>query len=61
MKVDADLNEEEYIIDSDMLCDHDQLAQQLLKGPKKKLELGATNMMPIISAFKRKRQPDMAP
>ena len=55
IKVDADLNEEEYIFDSDILCDRERLAQRLLNGRSKKLDFGATNMMPIISAFKAKR------
>lgn len=51
MKVDADLNEEEYLFDAATLCDHSRLAQHLLKGSSKKLDLGAVNMRPIISAF----------
>ena len=55
MKVDADLNEEEYFFDSSTLHNRDQLAQHLLKGPSKKIDLGATNMMPIVSAFRTKK------
>lgn len=61
MKVDADLNEEEYFFDAATLCDHNRLAQHLLKGPNKRLDLGAVNMQPIISAFRAKRQLDEAP
>ena len=60
MKVDVDLNEEEYFFDAATLRDHSCLAQHLLKGPSKKLDLGATNMMPIIAAFKNKKQLDVA-
>lgn len=55
MKVDADLNEEEYFFDSSTLHNCDQLAQCLLKGPNKKLDLGATNMTPIVTAFRTKK------
>ena len=55
MKVDAELNEEEYFFDAAVLGNREQLARHVLKGPSKKLDLGATNMMPIISAFKTKR------
>jgi len=51
MKVDADLNEEEYFFDATTLSDHEKLAQHLLSGPTKKLNLGVTNMQPIIAAF----------
>lgn len=54
MKVDAELNEEEYFFDSAVLSNHEQLAKHLLKGSSKKLNLGAANMQPIISAFKVK-------
>lgn len=58
MKVDAALNEEEYFFVSAVVSDHEQLAKHLLKGPSKKLNLGATNMQPIISAFKVKASSD---
>ena len=58
MKVDADLNEEEYFFDAATLCDHNRLAQHLLKGPSKKLDLGAVNMQPIVSAFKSSASSD---
>lgn len=58
MKVDADLNEEEYFFDSVVLSNREQLAKHLLKGPGKKLDLGLTNMQPIISAFKVKSSSD---
>lgn len=58
MKVDDDLNEEEYFFNSGILHDRDRLAQYLLKGPSKKLDLGAINMQPIISAFKSKASSD---
>ena len=58
MKVDADLNEEEYFFDSTTLSHHDKLTQHLLSVPSKKLNLGATNMRPIISAFNAKGSTD---
>lgn len=58
MKVDADLNEEEYFFDSTTLSHHDKLTQHLLTVPSKKLNLGATNMRPIISAFNAKGSTD---
>lgn len=54
MKVDAALNEEEYFFVSAVVNDHEQLAKHLIKGPSQKLNLGATNMQPIISAFNAK-------
>jgi len=55
MKVDSNLNEEEYVFDAAILRDHEKLANRLLKGSSNKLNLGADNMMPIISAFRKKR------
>ena len=56
MKVDSDLNEEEYAFESALLCDQDDLAQQFVKGPLKKLNFGAKNMAPIVLAFKTKKE-----
>jgi len=42
MKVDAELNEEEYSFASAVINNHEQLAKHLLKGPSKKLNLGET-------------------
>ena len=55
MKVDSNLNEEEYVFDEAILRDHEKLANRLLKGSNKKLNMGADNMMPIVSAFRKKR------
>lgn len=55
MKVDSNLNEEEYVFDEAILRDHEKLANRLLKGSSKKLNMGADNMMPIVSAFRKKR------
>lgn len=54
MKVDSELNEEEYYFASAVLKDKKLLGQQLLRGSNPKLDLGAINMMPIIEAFKKK-------
>ena len=56
MKVDSDLNEEEYAFESALLCDQDDLARKFVKGPRKKLNFGANNMAPIVLAFKTKKE-----
>ena len=55
MKVDKFLNEEEYFFDSSKLKDREYIRQQLELGKSKQLNLGRINMLPIIQAFKKKR------
>lgn len=56
MKVDCDLNEEEYVFDGKLLSKEQYVAQTILHGKKSKLEFGINNMRPIIEAFRLKKQ-----
>ncbi len=56
MKVDCNLNEEEYAFDGKLLNNEQYIAQTVLHGKKSKLEFGINNMRPIIEAFKLKKQ-----
>jgi len=56
MKVDFNLNEEEYAFDGKFLNDKKYIAYTVLHGKKSKLEFGINNMRPIIEAFKLKKQ-----
>ena len=56
MKVDYNLNEEEYVFDGKLLNNKQYIAQTVLHGKKSKLEFGINNMRPIIEAFKLKKQ-----
>jgi len=56
MKVDFDLNEEEYIFEGEYLDDMNYIACMLKNGKKSKLNIGKNNMLPIIEAFKEKRR-----
>ena len=55
MKVDSDLNEEEYVFEEKALSNQEHIAQQLKKGPKERLDFSVNNMAPIIEAFTKKR------
>lgn len=56
MKVDNDLNEEEYFFeDKDIRCEN-YVCSKLREGSKKHLEYGKLNMQPIINAFKSKKE-----
>lgn len=58
MKVDCNLNEEEYVFDGKLLNDLQYIANTITYGKKSKLDLGINNMRPIIEAFKLKKQMD---
>jgi len=54
MKVDSDLNEEEYYFPDSVIGDLERTALHIRKGPKKTLDFGKKNMYPIVEAFKKK-------
>ena len=55
MKVDSNLNEEEYYFSDGVIGDLEQVALHLLQGPRKCLDFGEKNMAPIVVAFSKKR------
>ncbi len=55
MKVDFELNEEEYIFEGQNLDSMSYIANNFKNGKKKKLHIGKNNMRPIIDAFKQKQ------
>ena len=56
MKVDNNLNEEEYIFDSKYINQIEYIAYVMKNGKQKKLVMGSTNMKPIIEAFKKQNK-----
>lgn len=56
MKVDCDLNEEEYIFDGQFLNDPKYIVDTFLGGKQTKLDFGVNNMRPIIEAFQLKKR-----
>lgn len=54
MKVDYDLNEEEYAFESKTLSNQESAARKFLEGSSDKLDFGVMNMAPIVNAFKKK-------
>lgn len=58
MKVDSNLNEEEYVFDGKLLKDTQYITNKFLYGKPSKLNFGINNMHPIIEAFKLKKQMD---
>ena len=54
MKVDSDLNEEEYYFPDSVIGGLERTALHIRKGPKKTLDFGKKNMYPIVEAFKKK-------
>lgn len=56
MKVDCDLNEEEYIFDGQFLNDPKYIVDTFLGGKQTKLNFGINNMRPIIDAFQLKKR-----
>lgn len=56
MKVDYNLNEEEYVFDGNLLKDMGYIFNNILYGKKAELGFGKNNMQPIIEAFITKRQ-----
>lgn len=56
MRVDYDLNVEEYVFDRKSLSSMDYLACAMKYGRKQRLDVGAFNMMPILNAFREKQQ-----
>lgn len=52
MKVDYELNEEEYIFDGEYISQVEYIVHQMKYGKQNKLDAGAVNMTPIIEAFK---------
>ena len=56
MKVDSDLNKEEYFFEEKNIRCENYLVGKLREGSKKHLEYGKLNMQPIINAFKSKKE-----
>ena len=56
MKVDCDLNEEEYIFEGNLLNDPQYIIATVLRGKKTRLDFGINNMRPIIEAFQLKKR-----
>lgn len=54
IRVDEDLNEEEYVFEGSRLGDLEYVRNQLWNGKKNKLELGKYNLTPVIEAFRRR-------
>jgi hypothetical protein len=54
MKVDCELNEEEYVFEGEHLSCENYIINQMKNGSKKNLDVGKYNMLPIINAFKQK-------
>ncbi len=56
MKVDSNLNEEEYFFEDNHIKCENYIQNKLMEGSRKYLEYGKLNMQPIINAFKTKKQ-----
>lgn len=56
MKVDSNLNEEEYLFDGKYINQNNYVAYMMKNGKKDKLVMGSNNMKPIIEAFKKCRK-----
>jgi len=56
LKVDDQLNEEEYSFHVPGLKCSGYIANKIKAGSNKKLLFGAINMLPIIQAFKQKKE-----
>ena len=56
MKVDSELNEEEYQFEGQHLGCMNYIVNNLKNDKKGKLDIGINNMLPIIDAFKKKRE-----
>lgn len=56
MKVDCNLNEEEYVFEGNLLKDNEYVVNNILYGKQTKLGFGKNNMQPIIEAFLIKKQ-----
>ena len=52
MKVDCELNEEEYVFDGRYIRQIEYIAHIIKNGKQNKFNFGAVNMIPIIEAFK---------
>ena len=52
MKVDCELNQEEYVFDGEYISQIEYIVRQMKYGKLNKLDTGAINMMPIIEAFR---------
>ena len=55
MKVDWELNEEEYIFDGEYIRQREYIVHQMKYEKQCKLNAGAVNMIPIVEAFKARR------
>lgn len=55
IRVDEELNEEEYAFEGSKLADLDYVGSQLRNGKKNELDFGKLNMTPVIEAFKKKK------
>lgn len=56
LKVDYELNEEECVFDGDCIDQEGYIVEQLENGKRNKLDAGVVNMMPIIKAFKTRKE-----
>lgn len=54
IRIDKDLNEEEYSFEGSKLEDLGYVGNQLRNGKKDKLDFGRLNMTPVVEAFKNK-------
>lgn len=52
MKVDCELNEEEYIFEGEYISQIEYIVHQMKYGKQNKLGAGSVNMTPILEAFK---------
>lgn len=58
MKVDFNLNEEEFVFDDNILNNREYIFKNLVNIRTKKLNIGVTNMMPIVQAFRTLKNKD---
>ena len=59
MRVDCNMNEEEYVFDGKLLDSEEYLLCTMKYGRKNKLDIGLNSMTPIWRAFKKKRADDL--
>ena len=55
-KIDYELNVEEYVFDGRYIKCKEYISRQLRFGRKKKLDISINNMLPIIKAFKKRKE-----
>lgn len=54
IKIDRDLNQEEYVFEGDQLKDYKYISKLLQQGPKTKLDYAASDFQPVLKAFEAK-------